>query len=175
MHHLWADRFDRLDDARAEADNIFKYWASGNLAYFRALIAHHKRGEDLEHRLDALREAGLPEWPIGFEGRSEDRLDGDAIKTLVFGQHWIGRSRLNFKIFAQKTGEDGEVSYLVGGTRLKGTASVEGDMLCYRFPETLMGRKLCGPVYRNPDGTPEDRNEYVAADVFDVHDFSVKQ
>ncbi len=38
-----------------------------------------------------------------------------------------------------------------------------------------MGRKLCGYVYRNPDGTLEDGNEYVAADVFDVHEFSVKQ
>ena len=64
---------------------------------------------------------------------------------------------------------------LAPGKILKGIASVEGDMLCYRFPETLMGRKLCGPVYKNPDGTPDDRNEYVAADVFDVHQFSLKQ
>ncbi len=38
-----------------------------------------------------------------------------------------------------------------------------------------MGRKFCGYVYRNPDGTLEDGNEDVAADVFDVHEFSVKQ
>ncbi len=48
-------------------------------------------------------------------------------------------------------------------------------MLTRDVPATLMGRKLCGYVYRNPDGTLEDRNEYVAADVFDVHEFSVKQ
>ncbi len=38
-----------------------------------------------------------------------------------------------------------------------------------------MGLKLCGYVHRNPDETLEDRNEDVAADVFDVHEFSVKQ
>ena len=43
------------------------------------------------------------------------------------------------------------------------------------FPATFMGRKLCGYVYRNPDGTLEDGNEDVAAGVFDVHEFSVKQ
>jgi TolB-like protein/class 3 adenylate cyclase len=165
----------RLEDAKAEIDHMAKYWTTANLAYYRTLIDHHKRDEDLEHRLHALRKAGLPEWPLGFEGHPEDRLDGDALKRLVFGQQWIGRSQVNSKIFAQKTSEDGEVSYVGGGTRLKGTASVEGDMLCYRFPETLMGRKMCAPVYKNPDGTPDDRNEYVAADVFDVHYFSVKQ
>ena len=58
---------------------------------------------------------------------------------------------------------------------MKGTASVEGDLLCYRFPETLMGRKICLPVYKNSGGTPDERNEYVAADVFDVHYFSIRQ
>lgn len=38
-----------------------------------------------------------------------------------------------------------------------------------------MGQEYCGYVYRNPDGTLEDRNEYVAADVFDVYQFSLKQ
>ena len=132
----------RLEDAKAEIDHMAKYWTTANLAYYRTLIDHHKRDEDLEHRLHALRKAGLPEWPLGFKGHPEDRLDGDALKRLVFGQQWIGRSQVNFKIFAQKTSEDGEVSYVSGGTRLKGTASVEGDMLCYRFPETLMGRKM---------------------------------
>ena len=32
-----------------------------------------------------------------------------------------------------------------------------------------------GYVYRNLDGSLEDRNEDVAADAFDVHEFSVKR
>jgi len=28
---------------------------------------------------------------------------------------------------------------------------------------------------RNPDGSPEERNEYVSVDVFDVHHFSLKE
>jgi hypothetical protein len=39
----------------------------------------------------------------------------------------------------------------------------------------LLGREFCGHLYRNPEGTPEDRNEYVLVDVFDVHHFSLKE
>ena len=75
----------RLEDAKAEIDHMAKYWTTANLAYYRTLIDHHKRDEDLEHRLHALRKAGLPEWPLGFEGHPEDRLDGEEVEALVFG------------------------------------------------------------------------------------------
>lgn len=165
----------RLEDAKAETEEIVSTWEIANLTYYRILIGHHKRDEDLEHRLVALRKAGIPEWPLGFEGRPQDRLDGEEIKKLLFGKEWMGRSQVDFKVFAQRTSEDGEVLYVVRGKRLKGSASVEEDLLCYRFPETLMGRKICLPVYKNPDGTQNDRNQYVAPDAFDVHYFSVKQ
>jgi hypothetical protein len=47
-------------------------------------------------------------------------------------------------------------------------------MLCNETEMLLMGRKFCGYLYQNPDGTPEERDEYVYVSPFDVTYFSVK-
>ena len=53
--------------------------------------------------------------------------------------------------------------------------SVEEDGLCYDIPAVPLSRRFCGRIYRNPDGTPDERNEYVRVDIFDVHHFSLKE
>ena len=146
-----------------------KWW---NVSYFRVLWAHHKHTADLDHQLDALRKAGIPEWPLGYQDVTGERLSNRELQELVIGRTWLGRSQSRYKTFAQKTDEAGNVSYFAHGRSWEGKASVEGDMLCYQIPALLMGRKFCGAVYRNPHGTAEERNEYIAVDVFDVHHFS---
>ncbi len=71
--------------------------------------------------------------------------------------------------------ESGDVVYRHFGREWEGKVSVEGDSLCYQIPVLLRSPKFCGTVYRNPDGSPEKRNEYVSVDVFDVHHFSLKE
>ncbi len=71
--------------------------------------------------------------------------------------------------------ESGDVVYRHFGREWEGKVSVEGDSLCYQIPALLLSPKFCGTVYRNPDGRPEERNEYVSVDVFDVHHFSLKE
>ena len=56
-----------------------------------------------------------------------------------------------------------------------GTVSVEENSLCYDIPGLPLSRRFCGRIYRNPDGTPDKRNEYVLVDMFDVHHFSLKE
>ncbi len=157
---------------RAMRRNQTLWW---NVSYFRRLWAHHKQSDELDHELDALRKAGLPEWPSGYEDVGEERLGGAAIGDLLFGATWRGRSLNQYDVFAQKADEDGNVLYHTLGRSWEGKASVEGDRLCYEIPAILLGRRFCGVVYRNPDGTPEERNEYVAVDVFDVHYFSLQR
>jgi TolB-like protein/Tfp pilus assembly protein PilF len=166
---------DRLDEAKLEIKLTLVRRPWWNLGYVRELYAYYKREKDLTHRLTALRKAGLPEWPLGYEGRPEDRLDGPAIKALLAAGAWFGTSRSGYGIFALKTSEDGNVQYIAPGKRWDGIGTVEDDMLCYRFPAVLMGRKVCGYLYRNPDGSPEKRNEYIAVDIFDLYHFSIKQ
>jgi tetratricopeptide (TPR) repeat protein len=167
-----------LEEARdtAKKDIFRRYWGKWwNVEAFRHLWANHKRKEDLERLLNALRQAGFPEWPFGYHDPSWERLDGAAIKDLVYGHTWFGRSQNRYETFALIADKQGVVRYYDFGKYWDGTMSVEENMLCYRIPALLVGRKFCGPVYRNPAGTPEERNEYVAVDVFDVHHFSLKE
>jgi len=146
----------RLDDAKAEVDG---FWPDLSLSYYRVLYMHYKREEDRTLLLDALRKAGVPEWPYGYEGRVKDRLDGNSIKTLALGRTWAGHNPAGIQ-FIQEIGEDGKFAYRSEQSFVTGQASVQGDMLCLKS-EYLMGRKRCGYVYRKPGGTPTEKNEYV--------------
>ena len=152
-------QLDRLDEAKVQVDALVKVIPSTSVSYYRVYYAHHKREEDRVHILEGLRRAGVPEWPFGYEGRSEDRLDGSAIKTLSFGQTWIGNIHAGSQ-FIQEIGKDGKVAYRSEQSLVTGTASVEADMLCLKSAY-FMGRKRCGYLYRNPKGTLEEKNEYI--------------
>jgi adenylate cyclase len=168
----------RLDEARSRAKQDLlsisrESWL--NVTYFQHLWAHHKRKEDLERVLNALRKAGFPEWPSGYDVGGWERLEGGEIEDLLFGRAWFGRNKNTFSTFAQRTNDQGDVVYYLKGREWNGKVSVDDDRLCYQIPGMLLGREFCGHLYRNPEGTPEDRNEYVLVDVFDVHHFSLKE
>ena len=163
----------RLDEATVELKPLFQDDNFLNVQYFRVLYAHHKHNPGLESRLDAMRKAGLPEWPGGFKDTGLRRLDGAAVRDLIFGKSWSGLNPRKHTTFHQTTSEDGAVTYFHRGSRYRGVVTVEGDQLCYRIPDLMLGRKFCGFVYQNPDGTPEKQNEYIAVDVYDVHHFSL--
>jgi tetratricopeptide (TPR) repeat protein len=149
----------RLDEAKVQVDALVKVLPSTSVSYYRVYYAHHKREEDRIHILEGLRRAGVAEWPFGYKGRSEDRLDGSAIKTLSFGRTWIGNIHAGSQ-FIQEIGKDGKVAFRTTQSLVTGTASVEADMLCLKSAY-LMGRKRCGYVYRNSKGTLEENNAYV--------------
>jgi adenylate cyclase len=150
----------RLVDAKIETDSLLKVYPNMCLSFYRVYYAHHKREADRAHLLDALRKAGLPEWPFGYEGRAEDRLDGSALKTLTLGRTWIGQTSAGLQ-FMQEIGADGKVAFRSTQSLITGNASMQGDILCLKSAYVLVGRKRCGYVYRNPGGTLEENNEYV--------------
>jgi TolB-like protein/class 3 adenylate cyclase/cytochrome c-type biogenesis protein CcmH/NrfG len=151
---------DRLDDAKIEVDALLKAIPNTSLSYYRVAYAHHKREEDIAHLLEALRKAGVPEWPFGYAGRVEDRLDGSALTTLAFGRTWVGHTGTGLQ-FIQEIGANGKVAFRSTQSLITGNASVNDDMLCLKSVYYLMGRKGCGYVYRNPEGTLEESNAYV--------------
>ena len=158
----------RLDDAKAEIAGLLP---DTNLSWYRVSYAHYKREEDRTHLLVALRKAGVPEWPFGYEGRTVDRLDGNEIKTLVLGRIWVGQTSAGLQ-FMQEIGTDGKVVYRSAQSFITGNASVQGDMLCLKSAANLMGRKRCGYMYRNPGGTLEEKNEYIYVGVTALMFFS---
>jgi adenylate cyclase len=163
----------RLDEARTMVDKILEHFRPANLAYFRTFWAYHKRKEDLEHSIDSLRKAGMPEWPFGYEGRPANRLDERAIAALIFGRTWNGQDPDGAPFF-QEISKDGKVAFRSPVSLLTGTAWVEGGMLCYQFSAVTLSRKSCGYLFRNPSGTHDEQNEYVQVGLLDILYFSVK-
>lgn len=112
-------------------------------------------------------------------------MSGKKIKNLVFDQVvWqridpilpgTGRTL----IFHSEEGETiywkGPIFEVPGLAKLesKGTSLIKGDLLCYQWQELLDGHMYCGPVFINPQGTPEGRDEYLFVTDFDVILFSL--
>jgi len=163
----------RLDEAMLAVQSLRKRWSNLNVEYFRVLYEHFRRDEDLALYLDALRKAGVPEWPYGFEGRAQDRLDGAALTKLAFGRTWTGHTEEGLP-FVQQISTDGTLAFRSPSTFIVGSASVQGDSLCLQYPAFLMGRRHCGFVYRNPDASSEDSGEYVYVNIDTVKYFSVE-
>ena len=171
----------RVDQAKAEVDSMLELWPAANLAYYRVLYAHHKREEDLDFRNDALRKAGLPQWPYGYNGRKENRLTGSELKRLLFDRIWFGH-RVGAEEFNRDNTKDGSVRFRDPDAhpgrsrstyRLEGTASIDGDMLCYRYEEFLLDRRYCGYVYRNLEGSHKERNAFVDVNAVVMDYFTV--
>ncbi len=163
----------RIAEARGEMEKIYKYVPFANLAYYRTLFSQFKRQEDLELVLGALKKAGVPEWPYGYQPVREYRLDGQSLDEITFGRVWIGRDS-NGVVFIQQFTDDGRVAFRGRASLLTGTVRLDADLLCIEFPGALLGREECGYIYLNPDGSAEQQSEYVRVALGDIYYFSVK-
>ena len=86
----------------------------------------------------------------------ENRLSGQQIKTLMFGRKIIGLEG----IFERSL--DGNAVYreFISGLD-KGRSWVENDLLCDQWQKRYGGHKICYPVFRNPEGSPDNQDEYL--------------
>jgi class 3 adenylate cyclase/TolB-like protein/Tfp pilus assembly protein PilF len=166
-------KLGRSAEARATARRLIEMGGSINLEFLRVQYSHYRRKEDLDQLLDALRTAGLPEWPYGYQGRPEHRLDSQDIAAVAFGRTWTGR-RDDDRPFVQEISKDGTLAYRDTSSLVTGIISVETGKLCQQSETFLMGRKHCGYLYRNPDGRRETTDEYVYVSPAAIYRFSVK-
>jgi adenylate cyclase len=168
-------RLGRLEEAKVAIDRLRERFPDQSIAWYRVVYAHHAREEDLTHRLEGLRLAGLPEWPYGFEGDAEHQLGGDAIDALTFGRTWVGElATTGVGPFMQYTDQNGSFVQRGPNHQLVGTASRDSDLLCLQSPSLFMGRRYCGPLYHNPTGTPENQDEYSFVSASGVRRFTTK-
>jgi adenylate cyclase len=167
-------RLDRKAEAHEVVQAFLKRSPPQNLEGFRIVYGQHRRKEDLDHRMDALRDAGLPEWPFGFSGKPEDRLNGATLRSLAVDRTWTGHQQSG-AVFFMQIGANGDFVQRTGQGMIAGKISFEGDLLCTRSAAILLGRKSCSPVFRNPGGTREQQNEYVFPDYASIWYFSVLQ
>jgi adenylate cyclase len=135
----------------------------------------YKLSTDLEHFLKGLAAAGMPKWPFNFEGKPEDRVSGDALKTLLLGQTWDGYTPLGDKKqapFILQIDARSRVAYRGINTFLTGEARLENDQICMRFEGYFKGEWLCGSVFRNANSGAGEGYVYVLPD--GLRYFSVK-
>ena len=158
----------RLDEAQAIRKTLPPF---ANLGWYRARLAHYKREQDVEHMIDGLRKAGVPETAFGFEGKVENRLDTESLSKLTVGKAWSGIDGFG-NSFDQQISRDGRIAYNSHETLLVGRVWIEENKLCVRYRSNILGRDDCGYVYRNQDGNREQRNEYVWAAIGNVYYFS---
>ena len=153
-------RAGRTSDARAAvAEGIRTPPNYTSLAAIRINWAHFRNAKDLTFLVDALREAGLPEWPFSFSADEHTRLNGEAIAQLVLGHTLQGQIEPGFPTIMQ-IGQDGRTAYRSSRQFLTETVIVDRDELCEKS-ENLFGRPVCGPVYRHGNVAGEPSYAYV--------------
>ncbi len=166
-------RAGRMDEARSEMSKLISTFPFQSLEHARTYYAYYKHDTDLEYYLGAMKDAGMPEWPFGFEGNPRDRMAGREIGELLFGRLWRGTINRSQQFF-QETSIDGEYAYRSGTSFVVGRASVEDEKLCLQSEITNLGRKQCGYVYRSPDGNNSARNEYIYVHPYFLMTFSTE-
>jgi adenylate cyclase len=143
----------RLDLARSEAGALLDYeFPKPSLAIARLWYGpYYKRAEDLNHHLEGLKAAGIPEWPFAFEGRAQDQIVGQALLALTVGHTWTGYVPLHLgenTPFILQTDQENRVVYKSPHTLLSGIIRFEDNQLCMQFDGYLSNLWLCGAIYR---------------------------
>ena len=132
----------------------------------------------LDRLVDGVRMAGMVALDYNYYKLiQKNMLKEKEIKKLVFGRKiesiWLQRG---VRFWSTRT-EDGkatisEIPKMVGISREKGRSWIEDDMLCDQWQIRVNGLKHCMSIFRNPEGTPEKKNEYIAVSDFDFMLFS---
>jgi adenylate cyclase len=162
----------KLDQAKREVESVLEREPSLNVQFFKLGAAHHKRAEDLNRRLEALREAGFPEWPFGYEGPSERRMDQAEARAVTLGRTWQGQQQLAMPFIAQIS-QDGTVAFRDPTSLRTGKFLLRDDMLCYQSEDFILGRPNCGFLYHDPSSIDGTTYEYVYVNAFSLMRFSV--
>jgi tetratricopeptide (TPR) repeat protein len=93
----------------------------------------------------------------------ENRLSGEEIRELLFGRTVTGfnpRREMYWWIESSKDGK--KIKYRNNwGWSYSGEGWLEGDLSCHKWEKRPRVTEDCFHIYRNPDGTPEKKNEYL--------------
>ncbi|PAP92094.1 adenylate/guanylate cyclase domain-containing protein [Mesorhizobium wenxiniae] len=150
-------RAGRSEDAKAAiADGLRLVARTESLARLRSLeafrnhYAHLRNAEDLAPIIDALRQAGLPEWPFGFTADEQNRLNGAEIASLVVGKTLKGNLEPDGLPAIMRIEQDGTAVFRTMTRMITVRVYVDRDLLCEQS-ENMFGRPICGPVYRRRD------------------------
>ena len=118
--------------------------------------------------------AGLPGEPSGFYKISaENRLTGDEIREQFFGRKVGGFNMVSEKPWWIKRSMDGKATIRDAKDSDTGKSWIEEDMLCDQWNSLYESLRDCWVVYRNPEGTSENSDEYLGAPGYGLYPFSL--
>ncbi|MGX5850743.1 adenylate/guanylate cyclase domain-containing protein [Mesorhizobium sp. PL10] len=167
-------RGGRLPDAKAAIADGLRLAAGSSYVDSVAgwqMTQHFRNRQDLATIVNALRQAGLPEWPYGFTPDERDQLKGAEIASLVIGHTLQGQIEPGLQPAFLQIGSDGKAAFRTTTRLVTETVYVDGNLLCEQS-ENLFGRPDCGPVYRR-NGTAGKGYSY--ANTSKVFHFTVVQ
>ncbi len=166
-------RAGRLPDAKAAVAGGLRLFEG---ARYRSLVdwqigwAHFRNAQDLALLIDALHQAGVPEWPFGFTADEHDRLKGAEITSLVLGHTLQGKLEPNGQPAILQIAPDGAAGFRTMTRMLTETVYVDRDLLCEQS-ENMFGRPDCGPVYKRSNAAVK---RYTFVNSSKVFEFAVK-
>jgi len=169
----------RDQQARAAFDNYKKGMMSRYaILHYTMYFWPFKDPEVAERFAYGLLKAGLP-GQFYYKVSDEHRLSGKEIRSLFFGRtvtSYYRRLGMAKEHLEDRT-KEGKGTWRVApddyyGQDDSGTSWIEDDMLCNQWQIHIFGIKHCMPVFRNPEGTSEMKNEYLAVSDFGIHRFS---
>ncbi|OWV96830.1 adenylate/guanylate cyclase domain-containing protein [Rhizobium sp. R693] len=150
----------RIEDARATVAEVGRLRAGRECLAGWRLANAHLRNQDLAFTLEALREAGLPEWPFGFHADEQDRLKAAEIAAAVMGKVLRGKTEPTESPAVMQVQMDGKAAFRSATQMMTETVSVKGDLLCEQS-ENAFGQPDCGPVYRHATTGEDTTYAYV--------------
>ncbi len=126
-----------------------------------------------ERFIEGYIKAGLPGEPSGFyKVSAQNRLSGEEIRRLFFGQKTTGLTSGTGKPWQIERSTDGKATIHSGKQSDSGKSWIEENMLCDQWDHLYESLTDCWVVYRNPEGTPAKKDEYLGAPGYGIYPFS---
>ncbi|TDI94138.1 MAG: tetratricopeptide repeat protein, partial [Chloroflexi bacterium] len=145
-----------LDQLKRLASNAFMDWRL-SITVLEANALPFKDTADLERLQTGLRKGGMPEFKDEWGLAREHKLSGAEIRKLAFGHTLKGRHPVSGLEFTVKRTADGQFTS-TGLWSDTGVSRIVDDRLCNEWSKY---RPSCAVVYRNPDGTRDEHNQYL--------------
>ena len=117
-----------------------------------------KRAINSERLVAGLRKAGVSDLGKREPPKPNTRLTGPEVRSLIFGRTIEGQEIASGDFYRRETAVDGVTKATLGSWSDKGLTTIEDDFICGAFPTSS---RTCGQIFRNPEGVPEKRNEYL--------------
>lgn len=155
-------------------DKVTKEWPP-TMKNVRFLMTFYpdKDLQVIERYADGFVKAGLPGEPSGFYKISaENQLTADELRELFFNRKVTGFNLATGKQWWIERNEDEKATIRDGDNDDTGKSWIEDDMLCDQWDNLYESLRDCWVVYRNPEGTPENNDEYIGAPGYGIYPFS---